>query len=313
MKVLVTGASGFIGSQVTRQLLMLGCEVAAVAMPKDPLTRLQDIEDRLTILRCDLTDPDMTRATLVDWEPEICVHLAWYVEPGKYLDSHMNTAALVAGLRLIELVADAGCGHFVGAGTCFEYKWDAGWLHEDSPTEPRTLYAAAKLSLCLTGRQVATLLGMKFAWGRIFYLYGPGEDDRRVVPALLNALVSGNEFAATEGEQVRDYLHVEDVASGFCTLVMQRAEGIYNIGSGIPVTMRQLMQTAGEIAGHAELIRFGAQAYRDQDPPFLCADARKLRALGWKPRYTIRTGLEAMIEQDPRFHAAGTANYGAAS
>jgi nucleoside-diphosphate-sugar epimerase len=301
LKVFVTGASGFIGSQVARELLVEGCDVAALAMPDDPLPRLQDLGDRLTILRGDLMDPEGLQALVADWRPEACVHLAWYVEPGKYLDSPLNTTALAAGLRLIEILAGAGCGHFVGAGTCFEYLWHAGWLHEEGPTDPQTLYAAAKLSLCLTGKQLAAQLGMRFAWGRIFYLYGPAEDERRVVPGLFKALLAGKEFAATEGQQVRDYLHVEDVAAGFCTLVMQHAEGIYNIGSGVPVTMRQLMQTAGEIVGRADLIRFGATPYRPQDPPFLCADARKLRALGWTPRYTLHEGLQAMLNQDPRF------------
>jgi nucleoside-diphosphate-sugar epimerase len=302
MKVLVTGASGFIGSQVARQLLAQGCEVAALAVPDDPLVRLQDVEDRLTVLRGDLMDAEGLRALIADWKPNACVHLAWYVEPGKYLDSPLNSVALAASLRLIELLVEAGCAHFVGAGTCFEYLWHSGWLHEDGPTDPQTLYAAAKLSLYLTGKQLAAQLGMKFAWGRIFYLYGPAEDERRAVPALYKALVAGKEFAATDGQQVRDYLHVEDVASGFCTLVMQGAEGIYNIGSGVPVTMRQLMQTAGEIVGRADLIRFGAFPSRPQDPPFICADARKLRALGWTPRYTLQEGLAAMLEQDPRFH-----------
>jgi nucleoside-diphosphate-sugar epimerase len=301
MRVLVTGASGFIGSQVTRQLLAHGCEVAVLAMPDDPLARLQDIEQRLTVLRGDLMD-SKGLTLLADWRPEGCVHLAWYVEPGKYLDSPLNAVALAASLRLIEILSEAGCAHFVGAGTCFEYEWASGWLHEDGPTDPQTLYAAAKLSLCLTGKQLAALRGMKFAWGRIFYLYGPGEDERRAVPALFKALMAGKEFAATAGEQVRDYLHAEDVAAGFCTLVMKGAEGIYNIGSGVPITMRKLMQTAGEIAGRADLIRFGAYPYRPQDPPFICADARKLRALGWTPRYTLEAGLQAMLDQDARFH-----------
>jgi nucleoside-diphosphate-sugar epimerase len=302
MKVLVTGASGFIGSQVARQLLAQGCEVAVLAVPDDDLIRLQDVAERLTVLRVDMMDNEKLPVLLAEWKPEACVHLAWYVEPGKYLDSLLNTSTLAASLRLMETLAGVGCAHFVGAGTCFEYLWNSGWLHEDGPTDPQTLYAAAKLSLCLTGKQLARQLGMKFAWGRIFYLYGPTEDERRAVPALYKALLAGKEFAATTGMQVRDYLHVEDVAAGFCTLVTKGAEGIYNIGSGVPVTMRRLMQTAGEIVGRADLIRFGAYPDRPQDPPFICADARKLRALGWTPRYTLEEGLAAMLEQDPRFH-----------
>lgn len=290
--VLITGADGFIGANVTRRMLDAGCEVTALIHPESTAQRIAALLPRLNVIRGNLNDLDLIRPELERLKPHSCIHLAWYVEPGKYLDSPHNVEAVAASLRLIEALAAAGGAYFVGAGTCFEYDTTAGWLHEDGPTAPQTLYAAAKLSLCLMGSRLAALHGMGFGWGRVFYLYGPEEDERRAVPALFKALLAEEPFPATAGEQVRDYLHVEDVAAGFCTLAMQQAEGIYNIGSGTPLTMRQLMQTAGEIVGRAELIQFGAYPYRPHDPPFVCADAQKLRALGWSPRYTLQSGLQ---------------------
>src|SRR6185503_437734 len=125
--------------------------------------------------------------------------------------------------------------------TCAEYDTDVGFLREDSPTKPATIYSACKLSMCLIGQHMATAAGVKFAWGRLFYLYGEQEDSRRLVPALIQSLQLGKPFDATAGEQVRDYLHTTDVAFALVMLAQQKAEGIYNIASGIAITMRQLM------------------------------------------------------------------------
>ncbi len=155
-----------------------------------------------------------------------------------------------------------------------------------------TLYAAAKLSLCLLGQQMAAENGFGFAWGRLFYLYGPYEDSRRMVPALIGALRRGERFPATPGEQVRDYIHAEDVATALWALAAGSHEGIFNVSSGVPITIRQLMETIGEIGGRTDLIDFGTLPYRQWEPMFICGDNRKLRGTGWTPKYTLRGGLE---------------------
>lgn len=298
MKVFLTGASGFVGSHVARTLLTRGCEVAVLARPANPLWRLRGVADQLTLLRGELSDIAAWRQTLSDWRPEACIHLAWYAEPNKYLTSPENIPALTSSLTLLDELIKAGCRQVVMAGTCAEYDTDAGFLREGGPTRPTTIYAAAKLSLSLIGQQVALAAGVRFAWARLFYLYGPYEDERRAVPALIRALLRGDSFSATKGEQVRDYLHVEDVASALCALTERGVSGIVNIASGVPVTMRQVMETVGEITGRPGLIRFGELPYRDWEPRFICGDSRRLRSeTGWEPQYpTLRSGLSQTME-----------------
>lgn len=296
-RVLVTGASGFVGSHVARALLQSGCEVAALVRPTSSLRRLEDVAEDLILIRCELADAAAVRAALADWRPEACIHLAWYAEPGKYLTSPENIPALTASLGLLDELIRAGCGYVVMAGTCAEYDTDRGFLREDGPTKPATLYAATKLSLNLIAQQVASAAGIGFAWARLFYLYGPHEDERRLVPALIRALSQGTLFPATAGEQVRDYLHVEDVAAALRALAERRVGGTVNVASGVPVTMRQVMETIGDIVGGADLIRFGALPYRDWEPRFICGDNRRLRdEAGWAPRYpTLRAGLAQTV------------------
>ena len=292
-RVLVTGAPGFIGSHVVRVLLDAERDVAIVVRPGNPMPRLRDVADRLTVMSCDLANPTTLRPALAEWRPDACIHLAWYAEPGKYLTAPENVPALMASLTLLDELIRAGCGQVVMTGTCAEYDTDVGYLREGGPTRPLTLYAASKLSLSLMAEQIAAAAGVNLAWARLFYLYGPDEDERRLVPALIRALLRGEAFPVTPGEQVRDYLHVADMASALWGLAERRVNGVVNVCSGVPVTMRQVMETIGEITSEGDLIRFGALPYREWDPPFICGDNRRLRAVtGWQPRYpSLAAGL----------------------
>ena len=291
MRVLVTGAGGFIGSHVARALLAQGHAVTALARPSTSLARLAEIADALTVAH--FSSADELPAIVAEARPEACIHLAWYAEPGRYLTAAPeNIASLNQSLALLNALIQSGCEQIVMAGTCAEYDAERGWLHEDGPTKPETIYAASKLALSLVAAQIAVAAGVRFAWARLFYLYGPSEDERRMVPALLRALLRGQEFPASSGEQVRDYLHVEDVAEALCAFATQAVSGVYNVSSGEPVAVRQLMEIAAEVVGKAGLIQFSALPPRPWDPPFICGDNRKLRALGWRSRHSLRSGLE---------------------
>jgi len=295
--VLVTGATGFVGSHVVRSLVASGTDVAILVRAGASRQRLDGVVERVQVLEGDLADGVAVERLLEGVRPEACIHAAWYAEPGKYLDSPQNLDSLRSSLDLIERLANAGCKHVVGVGTCFEYAMQDTPLTEDSPTGPFTLYAAAKLAFYLVAAQRAAQLGMGLAWGRLFYLYGPYEDERRLVPAAIKALSSGREFPATTGEQVRDYLHVEDVAAGLCAMSHHRLGGVFNVSSCEPVTIAGLMRTLGELLGRPELIRLGALPPRDWDPAYVCGDNQRLRTEAhWSPRYSLRDGLAQTIE-----------------
>lgn len=294
MKILITGGDGFLGAPIVRALLAQGHHPAALVLPHAPLRRIGGLP--IDMLEAGLADADRLRGVVNDWRPDACIHLAWYAEPGTYLTSPHNLALLHASFGLMQILAHSGCRHIITAGTCAEYDAERGWLKEDGPTRPETLYAATKLALCVTGAQLAHSLGMTFAHTRIFYPYGPGEDPRRMVPALIHSLLNGQPFKASTGEQVRDYIHVHDIARAFVTLVTREASGIYNIGSGEPITVRRLMETIENITGRGGLIEFGALPPREWEPRFLCADMQKLRALGYTPDHTLTAGLSYTID-----------------
>ncbi|HEV3168101.1 MAG TPA: NAD(P)-dependent oxidoreductase [Isosphaeraceae bacterium] len=297
MTVLVTGANGFVGSHVVRRLLASDVNVAAMVRPGSSLARLEGLDERLEIMRVDLADADEVRIKISDSKPDACIHLAWYAEPGKYLDAQENLDSLRYSLNLVETLGRTGCRHMVGVGTCFEYELGPSLLTEDSVTKPQTLYAAAKLAFSLVAAQRLAQLGIGMAWARLFYMYGPYEDERRLVPAAINALAAGREFPCTSGEQVRDYMHIEDVASGICELSRKSLQGTFNVCSGRPVTVATLVQTLGELLGRPDLIRMGAFPNREWDPPFVGGDSLRLRTEAqWSPRYQLSDGLAATVE-----------------
>ncbi|MHB8590013.1 MAG: NAD-dependent epimerase/dehydratase family protein [Candidatus Dormibacteraceae bacterium] len=302
MRMLVTGASGFVGSHVVRALVAEGHEVTALVREDSSLWRLEELEGSFKVARL----PNSASGALLDplgaWQPEVCVHLAWYAVPGEYLRSPENIPSLMLTLRLLEELAAAGCKHVVMTGTCFEYDTDLGYLREDGPMRPATIYAAAKLAASLLGQHRAAQLGIGFAWARLFYIYGPFEDERRLVPSLVRALLEGREFPASSGSQVRDYLHVEDLSAALSALAVGQVGGTYNVCSGDPITIAGLMAEVERIAGRPGLIRLGALPMRPGEPKFICGDNSRLRAAtGWKPRHSLPEGLADTVAWWKRF------------
>lgn len=293
MKVLLTGASGFIGASLTRLLVSEGCRVHALARPGSNLERIQDLSGgALSIELGDVLTPDQMTQVVARVQPELCFHLAWYAEPGVYQTSPLNIPYVAASLDLASQLAAAGCRRLVVAGTCAEYDADNGYLAESSPTRPATLYAASKVALHTLLARLAERIGLEVTWPRIFYVYGPGEDARRFIPAVINAVLAGEPTRLTPGEQVRDYLHVDDVASALWALARSSLTGAVNVGSGNPVTNRDIALRIGDILQRPELVKFGDLAYRPGDPMFVCANNRLLLSgTDWRPRYDIDAGL----------------------
>ncbi len=297
MKVLVTGGCGFIGSAVVRALAARGDEVTVADVPGAKDDRIRDVAKEVSRVDLDVTDYGAARQLVAAERPEAVIHLAWYAVPGKYPSSPENVPFIGATLNLMQASASAGVKKWIGIGTCFEYDFENGWMHEASPTKPASLYAASKLATFTAAVKLAENLELPMAWVRFFYQYGPWEHPERLVASVTRKLLKGEKAQASSGEQVRDFLHVDDDASGVLAVLDSDLAGAVNVGSGVPSTVRQIVETIGELTGRGELIDLGAYQPRPDDPPMVVADNRKLRtATGWKPRYDLRSGLADTVE-----------------
>jgi nucleoside-diphosphate-sugar epimerase len=265
--ILLTGAAGFVGRQVLRVLGERGCRVRPVvrAGKQEMLARDAAIE---TIV----ASPDIFAESAAWWArtcsgADTVIHAAWYAEPGQYLQSPKNQECLSGTLRLAEGAAQAKVRRFVGIGTCFEYDLNAGRLSIETPLRPSTPYAQAKVDAFNVLSAALPRQGVAFAWCRLFYLYGEGEDSRRLVPYVRGRLQAGEPAELSSGSQVRDFLDVREAARMIVDVALGSQEGPVNICSGKAVTVRELAERIADEFGRRDLLRFGARPDNPVDPP----------------------------------------------
>ena len=292
-KVLVSGAAGFIGKHCLELLLKKGYEVHAVSK-KSVSNEMQGLH----WYRADLTDPSQIKNLLAQISPTDLLHLAWYVAPGLCWSSMENIRWVEASLQLVREFINHGGRRVVVSGSCAEYDWRYGCCSEQlTPTRPGTLYGAGKHALQILLNALSRESALSAAWGRIFYLYGPFEHPRRLVPSVIISLLRGEPAYCTHGNQVRDFLYVKDVAAALVKLLESDIEGPVNIASGQPVTLKTIINTIADQLGGTELIRLGARPVPENEPDILIADTRVLRDLvGWEPVYTLERGIEETIK-----------------
>ena len=289
-RVLLTGAGGFIGRQVSELLIAGGYEVHGVS-------RRDRGDDELTWHNVDLLDAVSLEGLMAGLRPTHLMHLGWYTEPGEYWQSRQNLAWLNASVTLLESFARHGGERVVLTGTCAEYDWDYGHCVEDkTPCKARSLYAASKHALHEVATAFARTVDLRLAWARIFFPFGPHERPERLVPSVIRALLAGDRAACSDGEQIRDFIYVRDAASALVALLGHDFCGDVNIASGRPVPLKDLVNLIADKLNARDRIDFGSRPRQDSEPPLLVADVSRLKdVIGWTPSYDLEKGIDETI------------------
>lgn len=266
-RILVTGATGFVGRQVLGYLTTQDIQLTVI---------VRDGKQSMLTNNCAIdsiiTTPDLFAETAEWWANvlqgiDTVIHVAWYTEPGKYLQSSKNLDCLQGTLNMAKGAAQAGLRRFVGIGTCFEYDLNRGILSIETQLKPSTPYAGAKAATYMSLSQWLPVHGIEFVWCRLFYLYGEGEDARRLVPYLRGKLAAGEPAELTSGNQIRDFMDVAEAGGLIAEAALGTVQGPINICSGIPVTVKQLAESIADEYGRRDLLKFGARQDNLIDPP----------------------------------------------
>lgn len=307
MKVLLTGASGFVGSCVLRQLVATpGAQVAALVRDPEGAWRIRDELARVQVLRAGLEDGDALRESIEAFRPSHVVHLAWSGVLGRNRNDAAQHLNVFHSMRLLELALQAGARHFVGLGSQAEYGPCQARIDEATPTAPTTMYGAAKLATCLMAGRLCELSGARFAWLRLFSSYGPQDSPEWMVPYLALKLLHRERPAVTAAEQRWDYIYVEDAAAAIvAATASDSASGVFNLGSGTAPRLRDIIEQVRDAIDPRLPVGFGEVPYRPDQVMHLEADITRLTgATGWRPRVGLAEGIGKTVEWY-RKHDAG--------
>lgn len=306
---LVTGGTGFLGSALVRRLLADAVEVTCLVRPgrKSALARLGGVR----VVEAPAQDGGVLKRALEDVSADVVFHLAAYgVQPQDRDGDQLVEGNIQLTANLMEAVAGSRLRRFIYIGTCSAYgpAPKGVLIGEDHPLRPQSVYGAAKAATEIYGNALARRLGLPLVTLRLFNVYGPGEAPHRLFPSTIQHLQSGRPAEFTGGEQVRDFLYVDDVTEAL--LAAADAEHLspgeaYNVCSGEATSVRE----AGEMIADAmaqprSLLQWGKLPYRIDEFMWVVGDNRKFcAATRWRPQVSVAEGIEKMIAALHHQHA----------
>ncbi|WP_095139351.1 NAD(P)-dependent oxidoreductase [Pseudomonas sp. Irchel s3a10] len=283
MKVLVSGATGFVGRHLVAALLARGCTVRAVARNTDTAASMPWIND-VEFVAADIHASDLDIAALTDGI-DVLAHLAWPGLPNYRALFHFEHN-LMADYRFIKGVVEAGVPQVLVTGTCFEYGMQSGPLGESVEPQPSNPYGLAKHTLHLFLQNLQQEKPFTLQWARLFYLHGEGQNPNSLLAALDRAIDNGDaSFNMSGGEQLRDFLPIASAADYLATIVHQRDfNGVINCASGQPVSVRALVEQRLRERGAALNLNLGHYPYPTHEPMAFWAVTERLQQLLGEPQ-----------------------------
>ena len=275
---LVTGAGGFIGRHVVSQLRATGVKVVSIEHAWHSREQVDTFLGASSIDRC--------------------IHLGWYAKPADYLSSELeNLRSLRSAIDLLSALISRGCEHLTVAGTSAEYRPGPLPLTERDEVAQATPYAGSKSALRDLTAELSRLGLLSTGWCRIFNVTGPGEHPDRFVPLVTQALLDGSPIDLTDGEQIRDFLDVRDVAAALIAVSRRRLTGPVNVCSGDGVRLRDLVLDLASRCGSFELLHFGALTRSSGEPDIVVGDnARLVNESGWHPSRSRSQMLDGVVQ-----------------
>lgn len=289
-RVLLTGARGFVGRAILAELVARGIAVEAVshsgAGPALPGVRWW---------RADLLDPGARRRLIDDTISPCLIHAAWDVTHGQFWNAAINTDWQHASVDLVARFRARGGARVAALGSCAEYDAQTpGPWDETRPIAPSSAYGRTKAEL---HAELARICGPDLIWARLFHLFGPGEDRRRLIPSLIDALRAGQPAEVRAADLLRDYASTAHVAFCLVSLLESPASGAFDIGSGAPRRLGQLAEILADLTGRPDLLRL-SHSPGSQDPPEMAPRLTRLhQAIGPRREHPEQALARLLLEE----------------
>ncbi|MCR5195276.1 MAG: NAD(P)-dependent oxidoreductase [Pseudobutyrivibrio sp.] len=296
-KAIITGATGMIGSELARQLARDGIRVYAVVRPNSSKIDNLIKSDLVEVIECDLHQ--LSKLSEMIESADIFYHFAW---DGCYGDSRndllLQEQNVKGALEAVKAAKQLGCKKFVGAGSQAEFGSVEGKLSDTLPKNPVTGYGIAKHSAQLMTKALATQLGMEYCWGRILSCYGPGDNDYTMVMSAVVAMLKNELLAFTPGEQIWDYIYVEDCAKAFYLIGKEGVDKkAYTIGSGNTQMLKEYIYQIRDAIDSSIQPGIGERDYYPNQVMHLEADISELKKdTGFTPSVKFEEGIKHTVE-----------------
>ena len=285
MKIFLTGATGFIGHQLVP--LMKHHQLLLVGRNEENFNGTN-----LKFIKNDLKDFDKWKKKVEEFSPEACIHLAWSGLPDYSLLRCIENFDI--NMQLLDFLTHIGCKRVFVAGTCWEYGDIQGQMSENVQPGAPNLFASFKTAIRLIGKQLARSKNINFIWGRIFFIYGPGQRSTSLIPSCYQSLKNGKTPDLRNPNAVNDFIHVSDVAQAILRLIESPSvEGVFNIGSGKPKRVIEICRIIAKNLNSENLLPESKNFHQDNG---LWADTSLINeTIGWHPEFSIETGISETI------------------
>lgn len=294
MKILITGANGFIGSNLVKSLLANNHNILAISRSSHNLNLL-DINFKHT----KGGDISLLTKDIIEFNPSVIIHCAW--DGGNsFLNAHQTSQFdnVIWGYKFLEILAQLKTVHFVGIGSAAEYGEVGEILIDETFVEnPISLYGISKLSFKVLSEHFCKLHNIRWSWIRPFYTYGPGDVNTRLIPKVIYNCIKQINFELNSCESIVDYLYIEDFIYGIESIINAPLSGTYNVCSGQQFKIKDVIQTVKQLTGSNSIITFNEKLNRQQFPTYICGNNKKLKSMcKWKPKTDLATGLQKTIQ-----------------
>lgn len=301
LKILITGAAGFVGSHLTRACIMKGYDVSLLLKPSSDTSRIQDILSEVRVVSGDLTDASRLKDIMEEVKPKGIFHLAAStVMSGKTASPDEVIKSNILGtVNLMNAASDARMDFFVNSGTFLEYAPQKRALKESDPSEPSELYSISKLSGTMYGKAVSRSKNLPIITLRVFTPYGPSLQKGRLVYEMIMHALKNKEIALTDPSTTRDFIFVEDLVNCYLAAAEKAKEypgEIFNAGSGNATTLEELVKLVLSLTDSKSRAVWG-KTPSVYDASLWQADMEKtFSSFVWRPEHDLKQGLEKTIE-----------------